>query len=317
MIVTVTPNPAIDVTYRVDRLAPGSMSRVDTVTERPGGKGVNVARVLAQLGESVLVTGLSGGPSGTALAADLNRRGIPVDLVDALPDVRRTVVVQESDGTITSLWEPGRAPAQPDEAARALLERVARLLDRARAVVVSGSLPIGVDPRLPGQIAAAAAAADVPALVDVSGIALHEAARIGGAVLTPNADELDELLGWHTADLAGAALAVRQLVEPDGLAPAVVLTRGPDGLAAVLPGATLIARPPHVVDGNPTGAGDAVNAALARYVARVGSWDRVAWHEALADAAALAAAAVCRPVAGEIDDDAYRQWRGEVTVEEL
>jgi 1-phosphofructokinase family hexose kinase len=317
VILTVTPNPAIDVTYRVDRLVLGEVCRIGTVAERPGGKGVNVARVLTQLGEPVLVTGLSGGPGGAALAADLNRRGIPVDMVDAVPDIRRTLVIQESDGTITSLWEPGRAPVQPNEAARALMDKVVSLLDRARAVVVSGSLPIAMDPELPGQIAAAAAAAGVPALVDVGGAVLQAAARIGGAVLTPNADELDELLGWHTADLASAALAVRQIVAPDGPAPAVVLTRGPDGLAAVLPGATLVARPPHVVDGNPTGAGDAVSAALARHVASASSWDRVDWHEALADAAALSAAAVCRPVAGEIDDDAYRQWRGEVTVEEL
>ena len=76
MILTVTANPAIDVTYDVDDLRLGEVNRVATVTELPGGKGVNVARVLAQLGVEVTCSGLLGGPSGDLLSALLDASGV-------------------------------------------------------------------------------------------------------------------------------------------------------------------------------------------------------------------------------------------------
>lgn len=318
MIVTVTPNPAIDITYHLAGLEPGQVNRIDQVRERPGGKGINVARVLHQLGERVVATGLSGGRGGSTLAAALVDAGIPVDFVEVLPEIRRTVVVHEQDGTTTSLWEPGWSPADPAAAADALTGRIGNLLERARAVVISGSLPKGLDPRLPTRIASAAAVAGVPVVVDVNGEALSLAAGTGGAVLAPNSEEAAAMFGGTNQGTPDAIVhAVRRLVGRHGRIPAVILTLGADGIVAVLPTGALIARPPEVVNGNPTGAGDAVSAALARHLAVAGSYTGVDWRAALADAVALSASAVRRPVAGEIDRDAYLAWRDEITVEEL
>ena len=95
MIVTVTPNPAVDVTYGLDALRPGQVHRVRTVTTRAGGKGVNVARVLARLGSPCAAVGLGSGPDADAVVAELDaiagalvawaieRDGAPpVDVVD-------------------------------------------------------------------------------------------------------------------------------------------------------------------------------------------------------------------------------------------
>lgn len=315
MIVTVTANPAIDVTYAVGVLRRGQVQRVTEVVERAGGKGVNVARVLRSLGEDVVATGLSGGPGGAVLAEGLAADGLPGELVEALPDLRRTLVVHEADGTTTSFWEPGRPPADPTAAADALADRLEARLADARAVAVSGSLPPGVDPGLPARLAAMAAERGVPALVDVDGAALRTAAAGGHAVLAPNLDELARLTGADRYTSTRDALAAaRTLVPPAGPAPAVVLTMGADGMAVVLPGETLMARPPERVRGNPTGAGDAASAAVARHLAGAGSVGAVDWRQAAADAVALSAAAVLRPVAGEVDLDAYRRWRRLVLV---
>jgi tagatose 6-phosphate kinase len=317
VIVTVTPNPAIDVTYLIDELRYGQVHRVPNVTHRPGGKGVNVARVLRHLGEHVVTTGLSGGPGGAALAAGLVDAGITPDMVDVLPDVRRTVVVHEADGVTTSFWEPGLAPARPSAAADALSARVRDLLGDARAIVVAGSLPPGIDPDLPAHLAALAAARGLPALVDVDGPALRAAAAGGNAVLAPNLDELARLTGSPPSSTIAALHAARGLVAPAGRAPAVVLTLGADGMALLREGRTLMARPPERVSGNATGAGDAACAAIGRHLAAAGSPDAVDWHAALADAVALSAAAVLRPTAGEIDLGAYRRWCTEIVVEDL
>mgnify|MGYP000967723120 FL=1 len=108
MILTVTCNPALDTTYVVDGLVTEGVNRVESVTVVPGGKGVNVSRVLAQMGEPTMVTGLADGYFGPHLEdhgpghADLS-----VDFVEALDLIRRTVVVHDRSGGTTSLWEPG------------------------------------------------------------------------------------------------------------------------------------------------------------------------------------------------------------------
>ncbi|GAA4632375.1 1-phosphofructokinase family hexose kinase [Actinoallomurus vinaceus] len=280
MIVTVTPNLALDVTYELPELLPGETHRVENVHARAGGKGVNVARVLHTLGHDVLVIGLAGGATGTALRADLDAAGLAHDLVPIAGETRRTVTVV-AGGDATLLNEPGPTITPEEWAA---LE--ARIPD-ADVVVISGSLPPGV----PADAVARLARRDVPVIVDTSGEPLRHAAPYAWAV-KPNADELAELTG--TDDPVAAARSLG--------APAVVVSLGAEGLLAVVGDDVHRAAPPQVVSGNPTGAGDAVVAALA---AGIGS----PWPSLLKDAAALSAAAVLAPVAGAYDPVAYEGFR--------
>jgi tagatose 6-phosphate kinase len=111
MFLTVTLNAALDVTYEVRRLAPGAMHRVGAPSERAGGKGINVARVLRALGETVCVTGFAGGLAGRAFRADLSSAAIPAELVTVVGETRRTVTVVETvTGEATLLNEPGPQP---------------------------------------------------------------------------------------------------------------------------------------------------------------------------------------------------------------
>ena len=301
MIVTVTCNPAVDVTYVLPQLVPGGVHRVETVQERPGGKGVNVARVLHQLGEPVVATGLADDAFGAVLAST----GVPASFVPALPAVRRTVVVHTRDGAATGLWEPGRAPHDAGLAGGRLVEHVAALLDDGGALVVSGSLPAGVDPGLPLALAGLGHDRDLPVVLDLDGEPLQRAVATGQAVVVPNLEEFRALVGQpDDLDVAAHARAVsRRTGSP------VVVTLGALGMLAAVADRTWHARPPAPVAGNPTGAGDAAVAALVRGLVRGDDWPVV-----LADAVALSAAAVLAPVAGEVDLDHYRAWRTRVSV---
>lgn len=304
MIVTVTPNPAIDVTYEIDaELNVGEVHRVRSVRSRVGGKGVNTARVLHALGVDVLATGLGDGEFGHGL-------DVPHEFLPGLSGVRRTVVVRDGSGGITSLWEPG--PAITENSADALRHLVRSQLDSATALAVCGSLPAGMDPEVPAALASDAADRGVPVVVDTSGTALHAALAGGDAVLMPNADELAELSGRRPASPRELVDRSRELIAKHRL-PAVVATLGAAGLAAVTKDGAWRARPPSALDGNPTGAGDAACAAIVRHLAG-GAID---WPAAVADAVALSAAAVLTPVAGEVDVAAYRKWLPTVEVEEL
>jgi tagatose 6-phosphate kinase len=281
MIVTVTPNLALDVTYELAELRPGQAHRVGDVHARAGGKGVNVARMLAALGHDVLVLGLAGGPTGDAVRADLVAAGIAHDLVPCAGETRRTVTLV-ADGEATLLNEPGPRISPSEWAA---LE--ARIPD-ADVLVISGSLPPGVDADAVMRLARR----DACVIVDTSGEPLRRAAPYAWA-LKPNAEELAALAGTHDPEAGARSLRA---------AGTVVVSLGSEGLLAVTPDGVHRAPPPRVVSGNPTGAGDAVVAALA-------AGRGTPWPDLLADAAALSAAAVLSPVAGSYDPAAYEGFR--------
>lgn len=319
MILTVTPNPALDVTYLVDSIEPGAEHRVLDVQERPGGKGINVARILAALGEKAATTGLVFGEAGEQVRTGLDRIGVPQSLVRrdrAGAGTRRTVVIVEPSGRATSFSEPG--PTVATEDVEALLASVGAVVREASVVVVSGSLPPGMPDEDVARLTACAAGAGVPVLVDTSGPALVHAAR-AGAVVKPNLTELCSALSvspLRADDLASVAALADRLTGQGS--PAVVVTLGGAGALAVCGRRAwrvrAVALPPGRAR-NPTGAGDAFAAALARGLTSGGVAD-LDWPRVLADAGALAAAAVLTPVAGEVDEDAYRSWTGEVVVEE-
>jgi tagatose 6-phosphate kinase len=286
VIVTLTPNPALDLSHQVDALVPGTTHRVRTVHERAGGKGLNVSRVLHQLGCATLALAPVGGLVGEAFRAELAGSGVPHGLLPVRGGTRRTVAVVPADGAEpTLLNEPG-VPLSDGEWA-ALLALLEVTLRQARVLVCSGS-PAGPAERM-ADVVRSARAAKVPVIVDTTGEALLAAARAGADLLKPNAAELREATG-----IAEPVAAAGKLIAAG--AGAVVVSRGPEGLLAVLPDRVVAVAPPRRVAGNPTGAGDAVVAALARGLAEEQGWEAM-----LQTAARWSAAAVAAPVAGELD----------------
>ncbi|HEX3646885.1 MAG TPA: hexose kinase [Pseudonocardiaceae bacterium] len=299
MILCVAPSPAIDVTYRVTGLRVGGTNRVVAVTHRPGGKAVNVARVLTTIGEPAVLLAPVGGDSGALFRAGLAARGVAAELVDAGASTRRTVtVVDDATGEATLLSEPAVVADWT-----VVADRFTALLPGCDVVVVSGSLPRGAPVAAVADLVRAARRADRPVVVDTSGPALAEAVAAGPTVVKPNADELAELTGN-----ADPVAAVGALVDQA----AVVASLGADGLIAGAPDGCWRARSAAELHGNPTGAGDALVAGLAAGLAN-GRW----LPDLLVDAVALAAAAVLQPGAGDVDRDDVARLRAGVRVERL
>ncbi len=302
MIVTVTPNPAYDVTYELAELVVGGVHRVTEVRQRVGGKGVNVARVLTMLGESTVAIVLA----DKAFTDEALSEGLNLEAVEGTGAVRRTLVLHGADGTTTSLWEPGHPVSIA--AGNQLQDRVTARLAGATGLVVSGSLPPGFDADLPAQLAARAVAMRVPVVVDVDDEALRLVAKVPGVILMPNRDELSRLTGSACDGLAEVTAAAQVLV--DLVVARVVATCGADGMVAVTPQGAWVATLGEALTGNPTGAGDAAVAAVIRGLAG----GDVGWPDLLRDAVAMSAAAVLAPVAGEVDLDLYAKLRDQVSV---
>ncbi|MEO3799120.1 1-phosphofructokinase family hexose kinase [Nonomuraea sp. B1E8] len=321
MILTVTLNLALDVTYRLPEVDWDGVNRVGAVHRRAGGKGVNVARVLATLGHEVLVAGLAGGPTGQAIAGDLRAAGLPSDLTPIAADSRTTLAVTETPtprpspararpgsgqartqtpgvaergawaGRTALFNEPG--PEVTPGELESFVRRYEPLVAAADAVVLSGSLPRGVPLDTYAALAAIAAREGVPAIVDADGEPLRHAPDGRPSVVKPNAEELARAVPG--GDPAESAQALRERG-----AEAVVVSMGAGGLLAVTEEGTFRARMPYTVGGNPTGAGDSLVAGLA-----LGLVERAPWPDRLRRAAALGAAAVAAPVAGDFDPDVY------------
>ncbi|MCB5178859.1 1-phosphofructokinase family hexose kinase [Streptomyces antimicrobicus] len=302
MILTVTLNTALDVTYRVPRLLPHTSHRVSEVIERPGGKGVNVARVLAALGHEVTATGFAGGPVGEVLRSLLaDSPGVTDALVRCSGTTRRTLaVVDSSTGDTTQFNEAGPFIEAVEWAE--FLNGYNRLVRRARAVALCGSLPPGVPVGAYAVLVRTARTAGVPVLLDTSGEPLRRGVAARPEIIKPNAAELAELTG--SRDPLPATRDARRRG-----AHAVVTSLGPDGLLAVTPEGTWQAAPPRTLAGNPTGAGDSAVAGLLSALA-----EGLDWPERLARAVALSAATVQAPAAGEFDPRTYEEMRGSVKV---
>ncbi|AFR31335.1 hexose kinase [Arthrobacter sp. Rue61a] len=296
-IVTVTPNPAIDVTYTVRGITAGGSHRVPTPLIRSGGKGLNVARVAHQTGHPVLAVSPTGGAAGQSLAAELWTSGVPHLLVTVAAETRRSIALVDTVAGETSIFnEEGQALLPEDwcSLSAAVVNAVQGGGGQGTAAVLvgSGSLPPDAPSDFYPSLVRIAHDAGIPVIIDTSGPAIIAAARAGADVLKPNHHELAEATGELGLEKAALSLIASG-------ARTVLVSTGADGMLAfdhAAPGGYWRARLPAPLSGNPTGAGDAAVAAAAAALAEGVTEPR----EILRRATAWSAAAVLMPAAGEI-----------------
>ncbi|MDQ0614546.1 fructose-1-phosphate kinase PfkB-like protein [Microbacterium sp. W4I4] len=256
MIITVTPNPALDLTWHVASLAVGSTHRADAGVARAGGKGLNVARVAHAQGASALAVTTAGGETGEEFAAELGASGVPHVLVPVAASTRRSIaLVDEALGDTTVVNEYGIAPTAVEwtaltDAVTAALTAASREkphsaqettsaqvshagsgFSRADAgasdvLVISGSFPPGTPDDLLPALIRLGRDAGASVIVDTSGPSLLVAADAGASVLKPNEHELRDATGLDDP-ITGAQELLRRGAE------LVLLSLGAEGMLAV------------------------------------------------------------------------------------
>lgn len=282
-VVTVTPNPSVDRTLEIDRLARGAVHRAHATRLDAGGKGVNVTRALSANGHATVAVLPLGGPDGRLLAALLDASAVPYQAVAVEAPTRSNITLTEADGSSTKVNAPGWP--LPPEALAELVEATIAALGPGGWLVGCGSLPDGVPAGFYATVTARAHAAGARVAIDSSGPALAAALTAGPDVIKPNLAELEELVGQrlHSIDeIVAAAQQVRALG-----AGAVVVSLGARGAILVDGGAPTLAIPGPVEARSDVGAGDTL---LAGFLAA-----GAAGPEALRTAVAWGAAAVALP----------------------
>ncbi len=281
MIVTVTPNPSIDRTLRVPVLHRGEVVRATGTTSEAGGKGINVARALDEMG----VPAVAIAPASEATRARLDAllaghpalRVIPIE-----GEIRTNLSLIEPDGTVTKVNEPG--PALSSAVADGLLDDIAAAIaaiaeiDGVDWVVGCGSLSPGLPDAFYAELASRMPDG-VPVAIDADRGALRFAIGAGVALVKPNRVELEELVGRPLATIGDVHDAASGLVA--GGVGQVLVSLGADGALAVDGSSACHVEAPIGDASNTVGAGDALLAGyLAGGATLTGLPEAVAWSVA-------------------------------------
>ena len=308
MILTVTLNPSIDKLYLMESVHPETVMRVKEVHNTAGGKGLNVSRVTAKLGEPVTAMGFTGGFNGQYLESLLSSPLVRCAFTRVSGETRSCINCWDlSRGLSTEYLEPGE-PVATEDVARFLSDFIAALPE-ADVVTISGSLPKGVPDDLYCELIRRCRAAGVPVLVDTSGSRLVSAAAEKPTLIKPNMDEIVQLTGKSFTDEAGAVEALKRLYE--GGISNVVLSMGAEGALLACREGVFRGRPPKITPKNTVGCGDSMLAGFAVALAR-----RLPAAEAFRMALAVSAASALSLLTGDFDAADYERLYPLVSVEQ-
>lgn len=309
-ILTITPNPALDLSTTTETVRDTSKLRCTAARFDPGGGGINVARVVRRLGGDCLALFPVGGATGQRLRGLLEEEDVPCHCVDIAGETRESFSVRErSTGRDFRFVLPGPELAPPEW--QACLDAVATHARPGGFVVTSGSLPPGAPADFHARVAQRARAVGCQVAVDASGQPLAEALKAGVDLVKPSLRELRELTGLPLATEPERLAAARALVR-DGRAGIVALSLGAEGALLVGAGTELRAPPVPVQVATTVGAGDSFLAGLVCVLARGEPLEEAFRTGMAASAAALLGLGTTLCRAADV-----RRLREAVTIERL
>jgi 6-phosphofructokinase 2 len=294
-IVTITPNPAVDVSTVVDRIVPVTKLRGSSQRRDPGGGGINVARVITRFGGDVTALYPVGGATGAVLRRLLDREDVKSLTWPTSEETREDFFVRESaTGQPYRFILPG--PTLNEAEWQACLDLLASLNPFPRFVIGSGSLPHGVPIDFYARVANIAHERGAQMVLDTSGPALAAAVDAGVDLIKPSLREMREFAGSELADTGAWETAARMLIA-SGKVAMVALTMGHLGAMLVTRDHVLRALPLSVTPVNAVGAGDSFLGALIHRLATGAALDDAFRWAVAAGAAALlhAGTALCDP----------------------
>lgn len=303
MILTVTPNTAIDHVLEVENFRFGERLPIIGESECVGGKGNLVSVFAISLGMKSVSLGFAAGANGRRLATLLRARNAQPDFVWVEGETRRiTVVVDHQRGAQT--WLVRETMRVTRAQVGQLVLRVDRWLPQATWLALCGSLPDGCPSDLYAQLVTISRKRGVPVLIDSRGEALVKALPASPQVVKMNLGELEATMKYAKSSASGkpAARVLDPAVFDESGLELAVCTMGERGAVAATAGKAWQLTPPRINSLSSAGSGDAFTAAL--LVQRAKGHD---WREALRWAAAAGAAKAMEPQTDRLKVHGIRQ----------
>ena len=258
-IVTLTMNPALDITTDTDRVIPTHKMRCGVSRYDPGGGGINVARIAHVLGASVSALFPAGGHTGDKVTDLVADAGVPVQRITVARSTRESFTVDErSTGQQYRFVLPG--PQLTGAEQTKCLEKLSAAAGSADFVVASGSLPPGVAADFYQLVADICRERGALLILDTSGAGLRHISS-GAFLLKPSVRELRECVGRELISESEQLAAAHELVDR-GCARFVVVSLGSRGALLATPHGSQRYSPVTVPSGSGAGAGDAMVAGI-------------------------------------------------------
>ncbi|MEJ2359276.1 MAG: 1-phosphofructokinase [Deinococcales bacterium] len=271
MIHTVTVNPALDLTYRVAEIVFDDTVRAEEVLRSPGGKGINVSRVVARLDHPTVAMGFVGGRAGEELRERLEAETVRTWFTHIAGTTRTNAIVQDAGGHQIRVSGPGTPVTSVD------VDQLVESLFDLRApdvLALCGSLLPGIPESFYTEVAQRAMADGIRVAIDADGHELEAAVEVGAYLIKPNRYELERLTGKEVGTREDAVAASKPLLR-HGIT-AVLTSLGAQGAVLVTDECALHAYAPRVKVDSAVGAGDAMLAG-----ALVASVDNEPWETVL------------------------------------
>ncbi|MBP5094104.1 MAG: 1-phosphofructokinase [Abditibacteriota bacterium] len=260
MIITVTPNTAVDKTYMVHGFALDKVNRPESAHTVPGGKGVNVSRVLRTLGVDTIATGFIAGSAGAMIEHGLTNEEIPHDFVRTEGESRLCMgIIDPENGTQTEINEAG--PNISEEDLNALKDKIISLLPSADYIAFCGSVPAGIPDDFYAEMIKTANDAGVKTVLDSSGVQLRNGIKASPKIIKPNTNELSQVAEteiFTLEEILDGAKTFRTLYGVE----TVAVTMGRTGAMVIRGDEAYAAKSPEIEFVSAVGSGDSFLAAF-------------------------------------------------------
>ncbi|MBK8025738.1 MAG: hexose kinase [Chloroflexi bacterium] len=264
MIVTVTPNTSMDLTYFVPSWELNRTLRASRILQSIGGKPTDASYILGELGIASLALGFVAGGAGETIKGFLTSKGVTLDLiqVDGSSRTNLIVVVEDAGGQTAITAE---SLITTEDHLETLRMKYIQALDQATCVVLGGTLPKTMRPDFYTEFVALARDRDIPVVLDAGEPNLSAGLKSRPNYAKPNQDELSAFAGRRIVTVEDAYHAGRMMIERYGTQP--IITLGGEGGLAVLHDCAYRIPPLNVPVESAAGAGDAVLAGIAASLA--------------------------------------------------
>lgn len=309
MILTVTLNPSVDISYRVEDFRPYAVNRSSRTIKTAGGKGLNVSRVLKILGADLKATGFLGGELGAFIQKELDRAEIKNDFLFTDKATRNCIAII-SEGGQTEVLEAGPRLGQADT--DAFMQKYSRLCAEADIVAISGSAPEGVGTDFIEEMIRTAKQCGARVIADMSGKNLKEIVFSFAEkpfAIKPNLEEFLDLIGKSTKN--GVNIKEALLEHTQGIE-LVMLSCGEDGAYVKEKERVWKVDIPKIKAVNPIGSGDSTVAGLS-YALDRGS----GIEEAIRLANACGMSNCMNEKTGHIEPDQVRELEAKISLREI
>lgn len=260
MILTVTLNAAIDKTYTVNNFNINHVHRTTGISALPGGKGINVARILSTLGIETLATGFVGGYSGKFILDELEKQNLNNDFLQIQGESRTCINILDCrNATSTEILENGISISESDQ--KAFFTKFKNLCQKSKVVVMSGSVPNGLSTDVYRKLTEIANANGAVTILDTNKDYLIEGIKGKPYMIKPNNEELGAAFGIKLNDEKDIEKVIEMCLK-DGIS-TVVVSLGKKGSIVGSEKGFFRVCPPEIKAVNPVGCGDALVAGFA------------------------------------------------------